>query len=178
MNTPKDDTQNKSHDEAVNKEAGQPPKPDGADQPGEVDTAKTFTQADIDAAEARGRKAVLDAAKQKEKDSKLSEDERLKQRAEQAESQLRARDARDQLESATREAGASNPSKLYRLIKDDLAFDDNGKPTNVKELVAQAKRDYPDEFGAKRPGGSADGGAGRGGGGAKTTMNDLIRRGR
>lgn len=156
--------------------AGKPGEGGGAGA-GAPTPEKTFTATDIEAAEARGRKAAQDAAKQKEKDSKLPDDERLKQRAESAEAQLRERDARDQFTDAAREAGATNPTKIYRLVKDDIEFDEQGKPTNLKTLVATAKRDYAEEFGAKKPGGSVDGGAGKEGS-AKRSMNDLIRGGR
>lgn len=149
--------------------------PGAGGQPGGGSEApKTFTEDDLRAAEERGRKAARDEAKKKEDEGKLSDAEREKRRADDAESKLREREARDQLEGAVKDAGASNPAKVYRLIKDELEFDDNGKPTNLKELVARAKREFPDEFGTKRPTGSADGGAGRSSGTGRT-MNDLIR---
>ncbi|MET0646388.1 MAG: hypothetical protein ABW208_07180 [Pyrinomonadaceae bacterium] len=141
---------------------------------GAAETPKTYTEDDLRAAEERGRKAVLADAKKKEDEGKLSAEERERRRADEAETRLRERDARDLLEAGAKEAGASNPTKVYRLIKDELEFDDKGKPTNLKEVVAKAKRDFPDEFGVKRPPGSADGAAGRSSGTART-MNDLIR---
>lgn len=160
----------------ADKPSGQPPKPGAENKPGAGEPPRTFTQEELDAAIERTRKADSDAAKQKEADAKLTEDERLKQRAENAETALRTREARDVVERAAKDAGAANTAKIYRLYKDEIEFDDKGKPSNLKELIATAKREYPEEFG-KRSGGSADGGEGRGtGGAAKGSMNDIIRR--
>lgn len=181
MSTINDDAQGKPGGGDTGKPGGADPgKPGAGDtpgaggQPGGGEAPKTFTQADIDAAEARGRKAMLDAAKKKEDEGKLSAEEREKRRADEAEAKLREREARDLLETGAKDAGASNPGKVYRLVKDELEFDDKGKPTNLKEVLAKARRDFPDEFGVKRPPGSADGAAGRSSGAART-MNDLIR---
>jgi hypothetical protein len=182
MSTAKDDAQGKPG----GGDAGKPGddatgKPGAGETPGAGEKSSgggaaptTFTQADLEAAEARGRKAALADAKKKEDAGKLSAEEREKQRADDAESRLRQREARDVLEGAAKDAGASNPTKLYRLVKDELEFDDKGRPSNLKEVIAQAKRDFPDEFGVKRPPGSADGAAGRSSGTGRS-MNDLIR---
>lgn len=140
--------------------------------------ASIFTQADIDAAEERGRRSAAAEAKRKEKDAQLSESDRLKQRAEEAEARLREREGRDLFERAARDAGGANTAKLYRLVKDEIEYDEQGKPTNLKELVAFAKRDYPEEFGGgHKTAGSADGGAGnKSAASLQPSMNDFIRR--
>lgn len=180
MSTPND---NRSNDQpnATNKTGDQlnnktPEGKPGEGQPGTTQP-KTFTQEELDAAIERAKREERGAAKKKEEDAQLSEGERLKQRAEAAETALRVREARDTFEDAARTAGGSSPSKLYRLYKDELEFDDKGKPTNIKELLVQAKGDYADEFQPKRPPGSGDGGAGRRSTSAPSGMNDLIRRG-
>src|SRR6185437_9057446 len=154
---------------------------------------KTYTQAELDAALATDRQARKRAAAAKagkpgaatqKKSGDGTEDDGAheaalaaeRKRAEDAESQLRVRDARDAVESAAKAAGFANPSKIYRLIKDELSFGDDGKPDNVKDLITIAKKDFPEELGSKA-GGSADGGAGANsrlpaGGG----MNAIIRR--
>lgn len=152
---------------------------------------KTYSQAELDAALAADRqaskraaaaRAAKPAAKSKEGGSEddaahQAELAAASKRAEEAEAQLRVRDARDSVEAAAKNAGFSNPSKIYRLIKDEISFDDAGKPDNVKDLITIAKKDFPEELGAGKANGSADGGAG--GGGARITgggMNTLIRR--
>jgi hypothetical protein len=150
---------------------------------------KTYTRAEVDAELAADRQARKRAeaakasgtSKGKKKDAdddgEAPEVAEARKRAEAAEAQLRVRDARDAVESAAKTAGFQNPRKIYRLIKDDLSFDDAGKPDNVKDLITIAKRDFPEELGSKGNG-SADGGAGGGGGerAASTSMNDFIRR--
>lgn len=150
----------------------------GADDAAGADKT-TFTKAELDAALAADRaeqtRLAKAATKKQERDAELSEGERMKQRAEAAEASLRLHDARSSVEREAQAAGFANPSKIYRLLKDDLSFDDAGKPENVKDLIAAAKRDFPEEIAAKTPG-SADGSAGKGAAGAgKGTMNDFLR---
>ncbi|HWP55460.1 MAG TPA: hypothetical protein VN476_15130, partial [Pyrinomonadaceae bacterium] len=148
---------------------------------------KTYTQAELDAALAADRQASKRAAaakaatggKNKKKDGddeEAPEVAEARKRAETAEAALRVRDARDAVESAAKTAGFGNPAKIYRLVKDDLSFDEAGKPDNVKDLITIAKRDFPEEL-KEKANGSADGGAGGGSRlGAGSGMNDLIRR--
>lgn len=136
---------------------------------------ETYTRADVDEA-VRVALAKRDADdKRRADEAKLSEEDRLKARATAAESALREREAQDALVEAAREAGAANPLKVARLVKDSLEFDDRGKPSNVAALITTAKRDYAEEFAPRKAGGSADGGAGRE---SKPglSMNDIIRR--
>jgi hypothetical protein len=144
---------------------------------------KTYTQAEVDAMMATARQTNKKAAAKvagKTKPAADAEDEvpevtEARKRAEAAESQLRIRDARDAVEAAAKTAGFGNPAKIYRLLKDDLSFDDAGKPDNVKDLITIAKRDFPEELTGKVPG-SADGGAGGGSRlGAGGGMNAIIR---
>jgi len=161
-------------------------KPAGDKPAGDSTPAKTYTQSELDAALAADRQARNRAAKAKAGKSGSAkpkdeggEDEELskeRQRREAAEEQLRVRDARDSVEKAAKDAGFQNPGKIYRLLKDDLSFDDAGKPENVKDLITIAKRDFPEELGSGKGRGSADGGergAGKVGGGG---MNSLIRK--
>jgi hypothetical protein len=41
---------------------------------------------------------------------------------------------------------AGNQHALFKYIKDDLQFDDDGKVTNFKEVLAQAKNEAPELF--------------------------------
>lgn len=89
---------------------------------------------------------------------------------------IRERDARDAVRSEARKLGASDASldAIYRMVKGDVAFDDDGKPNNLKDILDDAKQIAPQLFRAtNRPG---DGGHGN-----RTTkpaegMNELIRR--
>ena len=155
---------------------------------------KTYTQAELEAALAEDRrerkraatakstKAAGKSGAGKKGDDEAEESEDLikeRQRREQLEEKLRVRDAQDSVVAAAKNAGFTNPEKIYRLVKDDLEFDDAGKPENVKDLIALAKRDFPEELAAAKPKGSADGGAGNNGNateGANVGMNNFIRR--
>lgn len=160
------------------------------DSPGDKSSStgqtKTFTQADIEAAEARVRADLAKEQKRKDADAKkqaddaeLSDAEKHKRRAEELESRLRERDGRDAFEREAKTVNAANSAKLYRLYKDEIEYDADGKATNLKDILAAARNDYPEEFGtaASPSRGSADAGAGRGSASTKSnSMNDFIRR--
>ena len=54
---------------------------------------------------------------------------------------------------------ADDPAIIFRLVKDDLQFGDDGKPKDVTTLLEQYKKDHPKLFGAVSTSG-ADGGKG------------------
>ena len=159
----------------------QPATDQSANQP----TGKTFTQAEYDAGVAKANKDAEKRVKDAEAKAKLSDDERLKAELADAQTQLRERDARDEVKDAAETLGAKTGARVYKLVKDDLEFDAKGKITNLKDVLATAKKDFPELFGAQPPAsqaagsgkGSADGGAGNQGAN-KTAggMNDFIRR--
>lgn len=87
---------------------------------------------------------------------------------------IRQMEAERVVERIAKRASAEHPEVIYRLIKDDLEWGDDGKPTNVDELVADLKRDYPRYFVAPVAVG-AD--AGKSGGDPTTgDMNQVLRR--
>ena len=71
---------------------------------------------------------------------------------------------KERAEKAIRDAAAdanANPQRLsavFRLVKDDIEYGDDGKPKNVADLVAKAKKESPEWFRAAN--GSGDGGKG------------------
>lgn len=69
---------------------------------------------------------------------------------------------------------ADDPSIIFRLVKDDLQFGDDGKPKDVTPLLEQYKKDHPKLFGVASTSG-ADGGKGGDGGGDPTqgSVGDL-----
>ena len=136
---------------------------------------KSYTQAELDAAVERSKKEEREQAEKQAREANLSEQEKLRLRAERAETELRTDLAKDTVLEAAAAAKAKSPAKIYRLYQSEILFDKDGKPSNVAAIIAQAKRDFPDEFGAAR--GSADGGAGGTASGATGGgMNDFIRR--
>lgn len=111
------------------------------------------------------------------KDAELSETERLKQTLEERENELaqyrteiRTNRAREAAVQAA--ANAINPEAIWRMVRSDVTYDDDGNPENLAELVSAVKADMPELF--RSPNGSADGGVGSG---ASTAMdlNDALR---
>lgn len=129
---------------------------------------KSYTQEEPD-------REIEKARKDEAKKSKLSEDERLKSDLDDARAQLRERDARDAVKDAAETAGARSAARVYKIVKDDLEFDAKGSISNLKEVLASAKKDFPELFAPFKS--SADGGAGQNSqnqtGGS---MNGFIRR--
>jgi uncharacterized phage infection (PIP) family protein YhgE len=76
--------------------------------------------------------------------------EQLKTQITERDSRLRILEAKDQLETFVsdkrNQIQAGNLRGLFKYIKDDLQFDDEGKVTNFKEVLAQAKAEAPELF--------------------------------
>lgn len=134
-------------------------KPDA--KPDEKQSAKTYTQAELDrlikkAATEAEKKALAAEAK-----LKLTEDQRLAAENEELKVALRSRDARDAITEALKKAGAQSPSLLFRSVEADLEFDAAGKLKNLDDVVAGLKTDFPEQFGERqKQTGSVDAGAG------------------
>lgn len=77
--------------------------------------------------------------------------EDLKSKITSAESELRTYRAKDQLEAYVsdkrNQVQVRNLRGLFKLIKDDLKFDDDGNVTNFKEALAAAKAEASEFFG-------------------------------
>jgi hypothetical protein len=80
-----------------------------------------------------------------------AENERLRVEA-------RTRLARDTLVLALGQAGAREPELMFRAVRADLQFGDDGSLTNAAALVGRLRREFPEAFGARSA--SIDGGAG------------------
>ena len=127
---------------------------------------KVFTQEDVNRLLAKERKET-------ERKAKMSEDERLKSDLEDARHQLRERDTRDAVQTEAAKLGAKNAGLIYKAVKDDLTFDSSGKLENLKDVLTQAKKDFPELFGTNAAAGSADGG--EKGQPLPRSMNDWMR---
>lgn len=102
--------------------------------------------------------------------------EELKTKLTNQESRLRTFEARDQLETFVsdkrNQIHVNNFRGVFKLIKDDLKFDDEGNVTNFKDVLGAAKLDAPEMF----RGSSSSIDAGNGSRQMATTdMNALIR---
>jgi hypothetical protein len=58
--------------------------------------------------------------------------------------------------TAAGKANAVRPDAVYRLIRDDLEFDEDGKAKNIDAAITSARKEYPELFRASA--GSGDGG--------------------
>lgn len=94
-------------------------------------------------------------------------------KAEELEQRYRSAVASSAVRDAASAAGAISPKAVYAMIRDDVEFDDNGEPTNIADLIAQAQQDEPQLFRAS--GGSGDGGRG-GNGHQPADINAFLRQ--
>ena len=124
---------------------------------------------------AKDRRENEKKLKETEERAKLGEQERLQKEADDLRAQLTERDARDAVQSEAAKLGATNAGAVYKLIRDDLEFDDKGRVKNLADVLSEAKESYPELFAAKKPDGAApDAGAGGDGkGGALYTRAEI-----
>ena len=123
---------------------------------------------------------------QKDEDANKSELQRALDRVKELDGQYSqtAKDLQqERAEKAIRDAAAQSGARadrlagIYRLVRDDVQYDANGKPTNVAALIEQAQNDAPEFF--QRVAGSGDGGKGTGtdnGSDPHAAMNRALRQ--
>jgi len=87
----------------------------------------------------------------------------------------RVREARDRMTASLAAAGARSPELLFEAAKDLIQFGEDGSPQNAEALVADLKRQFPEQFGGFSPQPSIDGGAGAGGTAPALTKEALAR---
>ena len=95
-------------------------------------------------------------------------------RAEAAEQRLQTANARVAVTDAATKANAVSVNAVFALVRDQIDYDDDGQPTNIPALIAEAKRDEPTLFRASS--GSGDGSKGRDNNAPNTqNLNALFR---
>lgn len=148
---------------------------------GDADDEKKFSQSELDAiVERRLARAKKDA----DENAKLSKEQLLEKERDDAMQKVRMSDARDEFIAAADKDGLgyAQASKLFRYYRDEFEFDDKGKVENLKDVLKEAKSEWPELFDddprRKKPKGGADLGGGASGGdkSAGGSMNALIRR--
>lgn len=77
----------------------------------------------------------IEKAKLSDIDRLQSEKDEADKRAKDAEDRLRQRDVKDSVIDIAKGQKFRDPDDAYRFIKDDLKFDDDGKPTNAETLL-------------------------------------------
>lgn len=138
---------------------------------------RTYTQADLDRLIAKTKREEKTRYERQIATAQLSEVERLKGENQSLKSTLRSREAERAVFDAVRGAGADDPEVVTAWIqaKLDLQYDDDGRITNLKEVISEARSRIPTRF-PKRPG-SANGGEGKSGAqSVNQSINDMIRR--
>lgn len=162
------DDGNGNPDKATNKKGGEKAGGEGDDEI--VSMKQSELNAIIQARLDRAQKAA-------DEKSKLTKEELLQKERDQALAEVRTANLRDQWiqESGIEYAKAA---KLFKVYKDDIETDKDGKPTNLKTVLTTARKEWPEAFGKVQPG-SADAGGGNGGDAgapAGVGMNALIRQ--
>jgi len=167
-------------------------KPEGADTPPAKPEAKPnekhepekmFTQADVDRIvrerlQREVKKGIREELKKLSGDGDDKDKPTVESIARERDTLLRENriyKAADEVEAyvSDKNIKVRNMRGLLKFIRSDYQFDDDGKVANLKELIAEAKRDAPELFGVNA--GSADGGAGNGYP-VGADMNTLIRQ--
>lgn len=93
--------------------------------------------------------------------------------ANEKEARVRELTAKDVIRDAATEAGGKRPAVIFDLVKSKLTYGDDGQITNIKDVIAQAKKDVPELFGISSNGNP---GAGAGTSEKPSDMNALIRQ--
>jgi hypothetical protein len=65
--------------------------------------------------------------------------------------QLRLRTAHDELTKLLTAEHARSPELLFQAAQPSLAFDDEGKPANIDELLIDLKERFPEQFAIESP---------------------------
>lgn len=163
---PDDKTGTKPEDNSAADESTKP-EPKAADK-GTKAEDKTFTQAEFDRELAKQKKEFEKAAQKEKERADLSEAEKKDAELDDLRTQLRLRDAKDDVVAALEKEGARSTGLMWNAIKSDLEFDDKGKLVNLTTLIKDLRADYPDQFGEAKPTDSIDGGKGQAGNGLLT----------
>jgi hypothetical protein len=87
---------------------------------------------------------------------------------------LREKAARSALIDEATKANALRPDAVYKLVKDDAEYDDDGEITNAAALIQEARKTAPELFGTKQ-GGQGNGGAQDAEGGEDTSSFGVSR---
>jgi hypothetical protein len=132
-----------------------------------------FNQKQVDEIVAKrlARKEKDDAEK-----AKLTKEQLLEKERDDALNQVKQSNLRDAFISASGlEYGKA--TRLFKIIGDEIETDDKGKPTNLKDVMVAAKKDWPEFFGQQKQRGGGDGGSGNDGKPpADGNMNAILRR--
>lgn len=151
---------------------------DQASEPSTIDSLPDWAKKEIrslrkEAGTYRTRVKEFEDAQKTEAERQAEALKAAEERATQFEQRFRDANARTAVTDAATKAGAVAPSLIYRAVRDDLQFDDDGNATNIAEVLDALKASEPQVF--RAAGGSGDGG--QGGQGPQTLdLNAAIRQ--
>ena len=101
--------------------------------------------------DAEARVSEFETANQTDDEKRTRELTALQERADRAEQALRKANGRTAVHAKA--GNAVSAEALYRYVKDDIEYGDDGEPTNIDDLVTSARESEPSLFHR----GSADG---------------------
>lgn len=168
--TPTSDATDKNTDAEA---TGEQPTGETPTEPGD---GRSYSQADLDRLMAKVRREEKAKLEKQLAQAQLSETEKLRAENEGLKASIRAAAAERQLLDAVTRSGADDPDAVVGWIqaKVSVEYDDDGKISNLRDIIAESKERLPNRF-PKRPG-SGNGGDGGHGAHAGLSMNDIIRR--
>lgn len=147
---------------------------DDFDKPRAMSTIKTLRASEKALSkqlkDEKAARLKLEEASKTEAQKQTDELERLRKLESDVLTERKVTAARTAFTAEAQKAGALKPDALFRLA-DGLTYDDEGKPTNAKEVIRQLREDFPEMFNSS----NGDGGAGKGKAPAPKSMDELIR---
>lgn len=90
--------------------------------------------------------ADLENAGKTDVEKLAAERDAWQQRYEAVATKAREASGREQIMAAAAKAGAPNPDLVYRLVRADLTYDDDGEPANATEVLQSARQQFPELF--------------------------------
>lgn len=94
--------------------------------------------------DAEARVSEFEAANQTDDEKRTRELTALQERADRAEQALRKANGRTAVHAKA--GNAVSAEALYRYVKDDIEFGDDGEPTNIDDLITSARESEPSMF--------------------------------
>lgn len=112
--------------------------------------------------EATKRLADLENAGKSDVEKLAAERDAWQKRYEAVAAKAREAVGREQVQAAAAKGGAPNPELVFRLVRAELTYDDDGELTNLAEVLTSARQQFPELF--KQSPAKADTAAGMGSG--------------
>lgn len=142
------------------------------DSEGETPKGKFYSDEDLNKII---QNRIARATKDSEAKAKLTETQRLEKERDDALNLVKERDLKDDFVNGLK-IDAGKAGRLFKMYRDEINTDDNGKATNMADVVKSVKVEFPEYFKPQRGKGDGAEGGGDKGKTAGGDMNDFIRR--